>query len=450
LAPTRGWEFALGGLLVLAQRRVEQLGRIGGWLALSGLVLIAIAVARLERGLDLIVLTADIGTVAIIAGIIAAPAAAPARLLRTRPMIVIGKLSYSWYLWHWPLLAFARVLAPDDNSPTRALAAVCGALALAALTFVFIENPIRQRRPWPFAGAHQTLVAGGVLSLTVALLAVALMLQADAARRREPWLTAIAAAARTIPGTPGCNFAQKFSGLAASRACTVGAPGATPRVLVWGDSQAEQLKATMIADGDRGAYAAVIRSKSDCPPLVPTPSQRSASTSACIDFNRAVAAELPALAQSGLAGIVLASRHFGFPGARAPLDKLAAWREGLGDILSAARGLHLRVVLIAPIPMFRSLLPECLAHGSAAQCGESRAVFERGQAPLLAALRETVKDYDNVRIWDPSDLMCDASLCTPLRDGTIMYSDRGHLSVLGARALAALAAPELDWLRGQR
>ncbi len=108
----------------------------------------------------------------------------------------------------------------------------------------------------------------------------------------------------------------------------------------------------------------------------------------------------------------------------------------------------LRGGYVAPIPLFRMPLPECLAHGSAAQCGASRASFERGEAPLLAALRDAVKGYENVRIWNPSDLLCDAAACTPMRDGTIMYSDRGHLSVLGAQALALYAAPQLDWLRG--
>jgi lysophospholipase L1-like esterase len=396
------------------------------------------------------VVTAALGAAATIAGITAAPAAASARLLQTRPMVAIGKLSYSRYLWHWPLLAFSRILAPGNGSLARALAVAFGALVLAAVTFIFVENPIRQRRPWPLFGVYPTLAVGAAISLMVALLAVALELQADAATRRDPWLGAIAAAARTIPAKPGCNFAGAFTALAPAAECAVGAPGVPPRILVWGDSQAEQLKAMMTADGARGAYAAAIWSKSDCPPLVPASSRGPNAASACLAFNRAVAAELPVLAQAGLGGIVLASRYFGFPGAWSPLDELAAWRAGLQDILSTARGLNIRVVLIAPIPMFRLPLPECLAHGSAAQCGASRANFERGHAPLLAALRETVKDYDDVRIWDPADLLCDASLCTPMRDGTIMYSDRGHLSVLGAQALAADAAPQLDWLRGQR
>jgi hypothetical protein len=76
-------------------------------------------------------------------------------------------------------------------------------------------------------------------------------------------------------------------------------------------------------------------------------------------------------------------------------------------------------------------------------------MLESVRVPLLAALREATAGYDNVRIWDPFDLLCDANRCTAMRGETIMYSDGGHLSVLGARALALFAAPQLDWLRAQ-
>jgi peptidoglycan/LPS O-acetylase OafA/YrhL/lysophospholipase L1-like esterase len=449
LTPTRGWEFALGGLLALTGDHTKRMGRVGGPAALLGLIAIALAVTLPHHGLVSRVVTAALGTAAVIAGITAAPAAVPVRLLQLGPLTAVGKLSYSWYLWHWPLLAFARLLAPGDNSLVRAIAVVFAALALAAVTFVFIENPIRQRRPWPFSATRQTLLAGGALSVTVAALAVTLGLTADAATRRDPWLTAIVAAARTIPAKPGCNFAQSFTELAPAADCAIGGANGPLRILVWGDSQAEQLKAMMRADGDRGSYSSAIWSKSDCPPLVGAPSEES-NPAACFAFNRSVAAELPALAQAGLGGLILASRRFGFPGAWAPFDRLEAWRAGMQQIFATARGLNIRVLVMAPIPQFPLALPECLAHGSAVQCGVSRAMMERERAPLLAALREIAQDYDNVRIWDPFDLLCDASTCTAMRDGTIMYSDRGHLSVLGARKLAPIVAPQLDWLRAQQ
>ena len=112
--------------------------------------------------------------------------------------------------------------------------------------------------------------------------------------------------------------------------------------------------------------------------------------------------------------------------------------------------LNIRVLIMAPIPMFELPLPECLIHGAPAQCGESRATAERERAPLLTDLREIAGDDDNVRIWDPLDLLCDAALCSPMRDRTIMYSDLGHLSVARRACDRSNVAPQLDWLRAPR
>ncbi len=187
---------------------------------------------------------------------------------------------------------------------------------------------------------------------------------------------------------------------------------------------------------------------SGCPPVVSGRLDLGNLESACHAFDAAVVEELPALTVAGLTGLLLASREFGFPGAKALPEKLAAWRSGLQQILATARSLDLRVLMIAPIPVFALRLPECLAHALAAECGGSRAILERKRAPLLAAVRAVAADFDNVRVWDPFDLFCDSNVCTPVRDGMIMYANRGHLSVVGSRALAAFAAPQLDWLRG--
>jgi peptidoglycan/LPS O-acetylase OafA/YrhL len=69
------------------------------------------------------------------------------RLFLSRPLLVgLGLISYPLYLWHWPLLSFAHVAFPDEETPGVKIALVCAALGLAWLTYRFVENPIRQRR----------------------------------------------------------------------------------------------------------------------------------------------------------------------------------------------------------------------------------------------------------------------------------------------------------------
>jgi peptidoglycan/LPS O-acetylase OafA/YrhL len=224
LAPTRAWEFALGAALALFEKRLSHIGRGAAPFTLGGLAAIALAVALGRDSLLWVIGLAAFGTAAVIGGITAASGSEGVRLLRWSPLGVIGKLSYSWYLWHWPLLAFGRVLDVGHHSLSRNLLAAFGALALAALTFVFIEDPIRRRRPWPFAGAGQTLATGGVISLALVGAAVALAFQADAAMRRDPWLAAIDAAGHGAVHSPsGCHAFKSFEGLPPARHCAVGA-----------------------------------------------------------------------------------------------------------------------------------------------------------------------------------------------------------------------------------
>lgn len=444
LTPTRVWEFVLGAALAIAGDNLKRMHAAGGIVAILGLGAIVVAVMMLHS-FFLSVTAAAFGTAAIIAGIESKPTASCARLLQLGPMVIVGRLSYSWYLWHWPLLAYSRILDPGNDSLVRALAAVLCAFVLASLTFVFVENPIRRNHPWPFNTVRESFVAGGMISLVVIGVAMALLFRANVLVRGDPWLKAIMQASHGVAAIPGCTFAQTFSHLAPAVRCANGDGDAPVRILVWGDSQAQQLMPMMQMAGEAGHYGVATWSMSSCPTVVLGLVVQRGLATACRDFNRAIADQLSGLSAAGLKGIVLATRNFGFPDAS---DQLSAWSSGMREVLSLATTHDLRVLLIAPIPVFSLMLPECLAHAPPERCGASRTALERERSPLISALSEIAASRTTVRIWDAFDAICGETDCTPMRDGLIMYSDRGHLSVRGAQALLAAATPNLNWLRG--
>ena len=63
------------------------------------------------------------------------------RVLATRPLVALGDVSYSWYLWHWPLIVFAAVLLPGE--PAALVIAALGSLLPAWLSYRFVEQPLR-------------------------------------------------------------------------------------------------------------------------------------------------------------------------------------------------------------------------------------------------------------------------------------------------------------------
>lgn len=148
LLPTRAWELLAGSLtaLFLLRRRAPE-----GWLAealgIAGLGAIVFAILTYDAATpfpSLWALVPVLGTVAII--VAASPGTLVGKLLGTAPFVGIGLISYSAYLWHQPLFAFARLLDPDHH-PQQGIMLILAvvALVLAWLSWRFVERPFRRR-----------------------------------------------------------------------------------------------------------------------------------------------------------------------------------------------------------------------------------------------------------------------------------------------------------------
>jgi hypothetical protein len=466
--PTRGWEFVLGSVVALAAKPLAiRLQHIAGPLILIGLLAIVVAIVTLHEDVPypgIAALVPTLGTTAVIAGTLVVPQPLIIKLLQTAPIVAVGKLSYSWYLWHWPLLVLTRIHNLGTKDLFRDVVVIIGSFGLAALTYLLLENPIRRQKPWPFSEDPKTLASGLVMSFGIAGLAFTLYLRADAAASRNPDLTAIYAARSEQTDLPrACHSFGRFVGLPVADACVVGAVRQPRRILVWGDSHAQHFLPMIAEHGHQHEYSAIARTMGGCPPLVKPPSVDSVLDRDCVEFNAAVAKEIPVLAQAGLKGIVLGSRSFGFNGTRLSADDVGQaelvagpensgalgnqiWQEQLQETLSIARKAGLRVILIPPVPYFSLPVPLCLAHRTLENCSADRISIERTRAPLIEALQRTVSEFDNTRIWDPFDDLCDERTCAPARDQLVLYSDRNHLSIDGSRYLASFAAPQLNWL----
>ncbi len=156
----RFWELMLGGLLATLetrprtpQRREDSIHQPQSnqtvWAreisALAGLALIALAVTRIDRTLSFPGWWALLPTLGAVLLIGAGPRTWTARrVLSRRPLVMLGLISYPLYLWHWPLLSFARILYIDIPPTTIRALLVAAALLAAWLTYRWVEQPISQ------------------------------------------------------------------------------------------------------------------------------------------------------------------------------------------------------------------------------------------------------------------------------------------------------------------
>jgi hypothetical protein len=152
--------------------------------------------------------------------------------------------------------------------------------------------------------------------------------------------------------------------------------------------------------------------------------------------------------KEGMSGIVLASRAYALPHQNPTAAKRASWETNLDEFLEQANSRGLRVLFIAPLPVFRVPWPQCLAHAPAERCSDTCDHFDQVSEPVVSALRAVVARHANARLWSPWRIFCRNGTYLPLTDDEIFYSDSGHLSVEGSRRLAPLASAQFGWLAG--
>ena len=249
LLPARLWELALGGILgVAGENFYRAQRRWAGFLALIGLALIGYAVIYFDHQTSFPgwrAIVPVIGTSALIVGTTAKDGGLVRKLLSIRPLVMIGLLSYSWYLWHWPLLSIYRIHNLGNLDLVANGYVVAVALILAWITFVLIERPIRLRRPWVFSAIRSTLLAGVVFSLITVLAAGGLMKWRNYQKNDELYLWLMAAQGDYPPLFHKCMFGGTNGDKPVVQLlrdeCTVGPNPDKPRIALWGDSHADHM-----------------------------------------------------------------------------------------------------------------------------------------------------------------------------------------------------------------
>ena len=198
--PTRAWQLAVGGLVALTAgqwRRLAALpAAIAGWAGLALILLACTALDATTRYPGTAALLPVLGTALVIGAGCATPSQGCGRVLAMSPMRAVGRVSYSWYLWHWPVLLLAPPLLGHPLGLAGRLAAAAVSGGLAVLTLRFIENPLRFAAPVrrsPLAG----LALGAAATAVAVCVGVALLVWVPTPVGRGP-----AAAALTITDPP--------------------------------------------------------------------------------------------------------------------------------------------------------------------------------------------------------------------------------------------------------
>jgi peptidoglycan/LPS O-acetylase OafA/YrhL len=424
-APARFWELAVGGLVATASHRAAHgAGTVAPLPAALGSAFGAILVLA-GAFLPLTHFPAG-GALPAVAGSALLLWAIQARkergivmaLLRLPPLVGLGQISYSLYLWHWPLLALYNATTPGPGS-TRTRLLLCGvAVVLSVATYRYVEQPFRRLKPE--ARMLATAIAVSV-AVAAGALAVALNVPAPyAASPAEQWSARVES--DLPPDWRRCHYQVGSTDFPRPDCASVA--GVAPTLAIWGDSMAMSWKPLVWALAARSDRSAIAYTRDACGPLLDHLGEAGKPADyKCRDFNSAVAQRL-----AGLETVFLAMRL----GDGQSAYKIALLQPTL-DVASPQVG---QVFVLSPTPILPESVPKCIRRSQLQACTLPRAEFDRIALPALAELRRLAARYPNVHVIDVTEFFCDAFVCSGVRDGNAMFWDDSHVAASAARAFA--------------
>jgi len=393
------------------------------------------------------------------------------RLLSLRPLVFIGKVSYSWYLWHWPLLALVRILYDGTPTVAASLLTVAAALAVAALSYYWIEQPFRRstRPPIPL------LVRYAAVSL-VLLAAWATIWLGHGLPWRFPALAKMEAAGQTLKADPCLAGETDQPNL--TLAC-YDASAARPSVALWGDSHAAALAPALRSAANAQGYGFVELEKNSCTPLTGATHyipRLPLLAAACLRFN---CTTLGLLEDDRRIRVVILAAAWAAPLYRTWMDGwLSAdvarepqvpspeatrrlYLESLTTSIRALEDAGKQVIVLEDTPNFdfdpmlkvrtaripaRRALARWLGIQGDPDPGIALPADDASIAASVSVLEEAAAHLLGVALFDPKPTLCRSSTECAYRDGeSLLFIDSSHLSPDGARrALRDLQLPAPD------
>ena len=443
--PTRIWEFALGGLLSLVVvDRIDANLRAATLLQALGLAAIAIAVATYDRATPYpgaAALLPALGACALVAGGARAFETAISRLLGTPTLRWLGRLSYAWYLWHWPLVGLGAVMDPALGVVGR-LAWSVVALALAWLTYRLVERPAQDGA---LSRIPDRWIAPAALfaSIAVALLAHASMRGAERAIAASG--QRVFAAARGDRMTHGCwaNTAEE-----ARTPCALGDANASTVIALLGDSHAEHWLGGLDRAGREHRWRIDAMVKGGCPvaDMTELGSERFARYyRQCARYREAMLQRIIAMRP---AGVVLSSwDHYIPPDGNAEDWQVspAMWERGLRRTYARLAAAGIFMIVLRDVPRTGFDVPACLSRRAARLPFSRDCTYDRvtSMSRIAIAAQDRAARGLPVILLDMNDQICDTRRCPVVRNGAIVFTDDNHLTASFSRSIASVLGHRL-------
>jgi peptidoglycan/LPS O-acetylase OafA/YrhL len=350
------------------------------------------------------------------------------RLLGWRPVRYIGAISFALYLWHWPLLVFARHYTLGQISGAGVAAVVGVAFVAAAVSGRFVERPFRVARQaiddrWAFGAAAASICGFAILGLA------AVADQGVPQRFSAQAVSMFSYSTHFNHMRPACH-AERNMEIAYANSCVYGAVGVPPYVAVWGDSHGAELVVGLGELAKPGGGSVMQLTSSACPPAAGYSTEFRPN---CGAHNEAILWHL--VRDPRIREVILVANYQEYYSEDWPV-----LMAGLEASVTRLEHSGKDVTLVYPVPTFHYPVPDALGESinrgeSPAQYRVARSDYLRANSLAIAALDALAARHKVNRVY-PADALCDASSCRAYDGHSALYWDDYHVSIDGAQVLA--------------
>ncbi len=463
---TRAWELGAGGLLAyalrhpLAQSWINQ--RAAVIAGCSGFLILAYCAFIYNEHTvfpGAAALLPVVGAVLVIfsgAGSVRVPLLTTA--LSNPVLQYLGLVSYSFYLWHWPVIIIAAELWPNFSGLQAIVILFCVSLALADLTYRLIEEPFRHRHSRFYVEAKTALAASIGGSVFIVLLSGGYgyhikslelftdKVAADYQVKVRPQFTDYV----PVNLTPNLRDASKSVSTIYNNDChddtfTEAAPGCvygatqSPKTFVlFGDSHAAQWFPALDKYAQKNNIRLVTFTKSACPAIDTPILLKGVEYTSCRLWRDAALKKIQALSPH----TIIISNYQRSQERIDAEDQQAAWGDGLKRIFNSLPA-SAQVVVIADTPDFPRTPAICLSNHllDADNCALEK---RRAVDDSLVALEQKITIENKHHYVNMNDYLCTVETCGPIIGNVLVYRDQHHITVEFSDKLAAVLGSAIE------
>lgn len=441
IMPLRAWQFAVGALVWLhfnqglgdaavVRVRFSRILVAMGWLGLTALLGAGLLLNANLPYPSFYALIPTLGAACVIASGCRDAKTGVGKLLARWPMQTIGRISYAWYLWHWPVLLLGHALT-GSNVPEYRAVYVIVSLVFAFASYYCIEAPIRHQRWWM---THQRAAIYGTLMLIAFCIFCFLRWNGKAfseshSQVQEKFVKA-QLDAPIIYGM-GCDEWYHSDRLTP---CIFGPGKAAHTAVLVGDSIAGQWFPAMAALFVGPDWRLIVLTKSSCPMVDQSffYPRIGREYTECAAWRKKALKEIAELKPD--VALVSSAGTYGFTQKQ--------WVDGSTKVLKEISSAAPKVFVFRPTPVLPFDGPDCLARYAerpdwlklGSDCSATATKLPPHQ--VYAWLQQASEHLSNVQVVDVRDLVCRGGICSAERSGMVIFRDSQHITASFAASLA--------------